>query len=167
MDVFSLFQNYGDTQQGAYDRFFRLFFDTELPHAVAEMTIFLKVSHIKHGQAAIRSIPPDSLDIAFGEAFNLIAKWSEDIDGELLIIHDQSSNMAKSKHIWDRAVGPNVPERVVGKDKRLCGTAAKSPKCSWVPLWFQLTESGLWSALPKNEKNHGCSDAFYKSKLTR
>jgi hypothetical protein len=108
-----------DRTQGAYDHFFRLFFDTELPRAVAEMTIFLKGSHIKHGQAAIRSIPPDSLDIAFGEAFNLIAKWSEDIKGELLIIHDQSSNMARSKHIWDRVVSPDVPERVVGKDKRL------------------------------------------------
>lgn len=104
---------------GSYDSFFRLFFDRDLPQIVAENTIFLKGSHIRHGMAAIQTIPPDALDIAFAEALNLVAKWAEGTEGELVIIHDQSSKMARSKHIWDRVVSPDVPEHIVGKDRRL------------------------------------------------
>jgi hypothetical protein len=108
-----------DRTPEAYERFFRLFFDRDLPRVVAENTIFIKGSHIRHGMAAILSIPQDALDIAFAEAFNLVAGWAEETEGELVIIHDQSSNMARSKHLWDRVVNPDVPARVVGKDRRL------------------------------------------------
>lgn len=102
-----------------YHAFFRLFFDSALPKPFEEHIIFLKGSHLRHGPDAIRAIPPDALDIAFATAFNLVATWSKSTEGDLVIIHDQSSKMAKSKRIWDRVVSPEIPPRVVGKDRRL------------------------------------------------
>lgn len=102
-----------------YDRFFKLFFRGNLPPDLKEATIFFRYSHNKHGPAEIFSVPPDSLDIACAEAFTLVAKWAEEIDGDLIIVHDQSSKMARNKKIWDRVVSPGVPERVVGWDRRL------------------------------------------------
>ena len=102
----------------SYNEFFRLFFEREFPGPVEDLIVFLRKSYTKYGFSEIKSINEDALDIAFPEALNLIAMWSSSLEGELIIMHDRSSTMAKNKKIWDRVVHTNVQETVVGYDRR-------------------------------------------------
>jgi hypothetical protein len=107
-----------DKSYPAYEAFFRLFLDHQFPEPLEDLLVFLKVSHRKHGPSILNNIPLDSLDIAFMETFTLVAKWSASLEGDIVLVHDKSSQMAKNKAIWERVVSPDVPEKVVGYDRR-------------------------------------------------
>lgn len=102
----------------AYDSFFKPIFETNFPKELDEFLIFLKAHHLRYGPSILRTIPEDSLEFAFAEAFTLVAKWSECIPGNFVITHDESSNMAKNRKAWEKAVHPDVPPKVVGYDRR-------------------------------------------------
>lgn len=102
----------------SYDSFFKLFFDNEFPKELNDFLSPLKLSHVKYGYSILDSMPDDSLDIAFAEAITLVAEWSKSIDGNMTLIHDKSSNMAKNKKIWDKILHPDIPEKIVGYDRR-------------------------------------------------
>ena len=80
--------------------------------------IFFKASHIKHGPSILDRMPLNSLDIAFAETFTLVSIWSKSLKGDIVLVHDKSSPMAKNKAIWERVVSSEVPEKVVGYDRR-------------------------------------------------
>lgn len=102
----------------AYDSFFKPIFETNFHKELDKFLIFLKVHHLRYGPSILRIIPEDSLEFAFAEAFTLVAEWSKSIPGNFVVTHDESSNMAKNKKAWDKAVHPDVPPKVVGYDRR-------------------------------------------------
>ena len=101
-----------------YNNFFKLFFKNRFPEVLEDLFVFFKACHIRYGTSLIAKVPRDSLDIAFSNAFALVAIWSEDIPGSITLIHDKSSNMAKRKDIWNRILHPDIPPALVGYDRR-------------------------------------------------
>lgn len=60
-----------------------------------------------------------ALDLSLSTAINLIGMWREKLGDEPIdLVHDQSSNMAKQKQLWDALVTPNAPPALVGHDTR-------------------------------------------------
>jgi hypothetical protein len=102
----------------AYEAFFRLICENKFHEELDEFFIFLKAHHKRYGPNFLLTMPKDSLEIAFAEAFNLVAEWSKSIQGNFSLIHDKSSNMAKNKKDWDKVLHPDVPPKVVGYDRR-------------------------------------------------
>jgi len=102
----------------AYEAFFRPICENQYPKELDEFFIFLKAHHVRYGPNFLRTVPKDSIEIAFSEAFNLVAEWSKFIRGNFSLIHDKSSNMAKKKKLWDKVLHPDVPPKVVGYDRR-------------------------------------------------
>jgi hypothetical protein len=60
-----------------------------------------------------------ALDLSFSTAINLMGMWRTKLGDEPIdLVHDQSSNMAKQKQLWDVLVSPNTPPALVGHDTR-------------------------------------------------
>ncbi len=102
----------------AYESFFKPLFETHFDKELDKFLDPLRVSHIRYGPNFLRSIPKESLEIAFAEALNLVAEWSKYITGNFTLVHDKSSNMAKNKKIWDKVLHPDVTPKIVGYDRR-------------------------------------------------
>lgn len=102
----------------SYENFFKPLFENEFDEELEEFLFAIKMFHIRNGPKRLAGIPKDSLEIAFAEAFNLVANWSKTIEGNFSLVHDKSSNMAKNKKAWDTVLHPNVPEKTVGYDRR-------------------------------------------------
>jgi hypothetical protein len=60
-----------------------------------------------------------SLDLAIAMAFALANWWQMDLREPLQLIHDQSSNMANQRDVWDPIVDPAVPPALVGVGSRV------------------------------------------------
>jgi hypothetical protein len=104
----------------SYERFFKPLFEKEFPQVVDELLVLLKAFHMRLGYGFIKSIPENSLDIAFTDALILMNEWKDAIasDDNIILIHDSSSNMAKEKRFWDVLVHPQMAPKVVGFDRR-------------------------------------------------
>lgn len=102
----------------SYDNFFRIFFEDKYPESLKEVFIPFMGYHHRLGPPAVFALPENMLNIAFSEAFNLVAEWSKSIEGNWSLVHDNSSNMAKDKDIWDAVTHPEVTPTVVGYDRR-------------------------------------------------
>ena len=59
-----------------------------------------------------------NLDIALSAAVKLMEIWRNRKGEAFTLIHDNSSNMSKVQHIWDKIVSPTIPEILVGYDRR-------------------------------------------------
>jgi len=103
----------------AYESFFRPLFETKFSKNLEEFIFPLKLHHHRYGPDFLHTLPEKPLEIAFAEAFVLVAKWSQCITGNFTLIHDQSSTMAKNKKAWDKVLHPDVPPTIVGYDKKL------------------------------------------------
>lgn len=60
-----------------------------------------------------------NLDLAMPLAFSLANWWQMDLREPLQIIHDQTSNMAQYRELWDALVDPAVAEAIVGVGSRI------------------------------------------------
>lgn len=56
--------------------------------------------------------PKDSLDFALTAAFQLLAWWRYEIDGEIEVAHDVSANMSRREDVWRALTNPDWPPRV-------------------------------------------------------
>jgi hypothetical protein len=101
-----------------YEAFFRPLFENKFHKELDELLISLKAHHLRYGPSFLRTMPKESLEIAFAEAFTLVAEWSKSIRHNFSIVHDKSSNMAKNKKAWDKVLHPDIPPKVVGYDRR-------------------------------------------------
>ena len=104
----------------SYDSFFKPLFDNQFPEEVDELLSLLQAFHIRFGYPFLQTLPADVLDIALTEALTLMNEWKINIpeSENIILIHDQSSNMAKEKEFWDKLVSPNAPPKTVGYDRR-------------------------------------------------
>lgn len=102
----------------SYHNFFRMFYEEKYPDTLDEIYVLFKAYHHRLGPRAVFALPDNMLNIAFSEAFNLVAEWSKIIKGNWSLVHDNSSNMAKDKDMWEAVTHPEVPPAVVGYDRR-------------------------------------------------
>ena len=58
------------------------------------------------------------VDVSFTLALGVMASWAGKHGGNMSVVHDASSNMSKQKAQWDKVVPPNVPQAVIGFDRR-------------------------------------------------
>lgn len=101
-----------------YEQFFQLFLSDKLSPELDELFTSIKYSYFKKGFPLLNTIPLKSLDIAFSEALMLMSRWANDISGNIVLIHDESSAMAKERTLWDNLVSPDVPNITLGYDRR-------------------------------------------------
>jgi len=109
-----------DRTYPAYESFFKPLFETKISKNLEEYIFPLKLHHHRYSLPDFfNSLSEKPLEIAFAEALVLVAKWSESINGNFSLIHDNSSTMAKNKKAWDKVLHPDIDPVIVGYDKRL------------------------------------------------
>lgn len=60
-----------------------------------------------------------ALDLSLSTAIILIGMWRGILDEEpIALVHDQSTNMAKQRAMWEAIVSPSAPPAIVGHDTR-------------------------------------------------
>lgn len=116
--IFNFQQMMRKRTYAAYESFFRPLYETTFDKKLEYFIFPLKVNHFRYGTSILKTIPKNSLEFAFAEAFTLVAEWSKTITGNFIVTHDASSNMAKNKKAWDKVINPDVPPKVVGYDRR-------------------------------------------------
>lgn len=62
----------------------------------------------------LRGLSGDYLDVAAAVAFPLMHRWKERIGPGFSVLHDESSNMTRSKWMWDILVADDAPPATVG-----------------------------------------------------
>ena len=112
----------------SYEQFFKPIFENKFDEKLEKLLFTIKVFHFRNGPQRLRAIPKDSLEISFAEAFNLVSYWSKEIYGNFSLVHDQSSNMARNKKTWDKVLHPDVPNKIVGYDRRTMSFPIRTEK---------------------------------------
>ena len=103
--------------QEAYDAFAKVVLSAK--NGAAKLLTPVAGAIRLHGKRFFDQLPEKRLlDVSFAAAFSLVDMWAKDSTDNIQIIHDASSNMAKQKDIWDRLVNSDVPEALVGYDRR-------------------------------------------------
>jgi hypothetical protein len=94
-----------------------------IPHPMEQIDDFRQrivaaLKHVGYG-GVLRGLDRGVLDLSLSTAMNLIGMWRWRIDDEpFQLIHDQSTNMAKQKRMWDALVSETARPAVVGYDNR-------------------------------------------------
>jgi hypothetical protein len=70
---------------------------------------FFAASFDTLGYDHVVALPPRVLDIALPGLVQLGHCWNERHAGQWEVVHDQSSNMAKQKWLWDQYSSPTMP----------------------------------------------------------
>jgi hypothetical protein len=102
----------------AYDGFFRYLFEYRGNEIVEPVLDLLRASHSTVGYSLVDSLPKKALDVSLTAGLNMMAEWRKEIDDDIVLIHDQSSNMADQKELWEKFMDPGVPEITIGYDRR-------------------------------------------------
>ena len=100
-------------------RFFEFVFKEYASESLNEELEPLRSAFRYFGLNILDSLSKHPLDIAMGQAMLLVSEWKKDNNESITVIHDQSSNMARQKYIWDALVSPDIPETVLGYDRRV------------------------------------------------
>ena len=75
----------------------------------AEILRYFWLSFPMLGLPHIRDLPKRVLDLALPGLMFIGHKWRERDEGPWEVVHDQSSNMAKQRWLWDALTSPDVP----------------------------------------------------------
>jgi len=100
----------------SYQTFFEPILLQEYSSNLNELLNFFRGSHVKYGYELLET--KDHLDIAVSLTLNLISLWQQDLNDGIVLVHDDSSAMARERKIWDAIVDPNLPSIEVGYDRR-------------------------------------------------
>lgn len=93
------------------------------PHPIGpvehfRVMIFGHLLHLEHG-GVVSGLARGALDLSLTTALTLISMWRSILgDEQIDLVHDQSTNMAKQKQIWEAIVSPTAPPAIVGQDTR-------------------------------------------------
>lgn len=148
----------------AYQSFFELLTSESYSEDLCELLNFFRMSHIHFGRELLNT--KDNLEIAVSCTLALMFSWRQDIEDDIILVHDRSSAMAKQKQIWDTVVDPNVEPVEVGYDRRkvsfpirVIETCSEDSKC-WSGLQLvdilagAFTDCIKWLLEGKDESNH-------------
>ncbi|MEA5501283.1 DUF3800 domain-containing protein [Limnoraphis robusta Tam1] len=116
----SLLKNFQDMMrlrsEESYQAFFEPLFRQKYSEDLDQLLDFFRASYVEFGYELLETA--DHLDIAVSCTLDLMILWRKDIDDDIVLIHDNSSAMAKERKIWDTVVDPNLPSIEVGYDRR-------------------------------------------------
>lgn len=70
------------------------------------------------GYEHLRSIPDRLTDLGTYHLMEQVSHWSDQTDQAINVIHDESSALAREQHVWDVLLDPDLPDAVVGQDRR-------------------------------------------------
>lgn len=110
-------------RERSYQRKFELNWVLREPHPISPVETFRKMIfgalvHLDYW-GVFEALPWGALDLSFSTAINLISMWRAKLGDEPIeLMHDQSTNMAKQKQLWDILVSPTTPPAIVGHDSR-------------------------------------------------
>lgn len=122
-ELLSRFQIFArNPNSDTYDQFFGFVMincETRQEHT-AEWLRYLLSSQLRLGKQELMAIPPHSLEFGLTAALVLLNRLrgtmkSED---EFVVIHDNSSEMARESWLWETITNPDVPGAVTGWDTR-------------------------------------------------
>lgn len=123
----------------SYNDFFSMF-DFYYNQKIEDLFMLIKAWDMKKGHRGLDELPKDSLCISFAELFTITHWWSRDLKEKFIITHDGSSPIAKEEKNWKKVVDPEIPEAVVGYDRRtfsfpiLVNTLQFEPSMNWAGL---------------------------------
>ena len=100
----------------SYKAFFEPLSTQDYPQDLVELLTYLRGSHTKFGYGLLEDY--SSLDIATSCTLSLMSYWQHDLSEDLILIHDNSSAMAKDRRIWDVLVDHSLHPIEVGYDRR-------------------------------------------------
>lgn len=89
----------------SYDCFFELVFEKTYPDSINGLLDIFRGIDIVIGSDILDT--NDNLNIPLSCTFSLMSDWRKDISGNIILIHDASSQMAKNGDIWNALVKPN------------------------------------------------------------
>jgi hypothetical protein len=100
----------------SYQTFFNQVFTKNASKELDGILNFFRESHLQFGYELLET--KDHLNITVTCTLALMNFWRQEIDDDIILIHDNSSAMAKERAIWDAIVDPNLPSIKVGYDRR-------------------------------------------------
>ncbi|MFB2897175.1 DUF3800 domain-containing protein [Aerosakkonemataceae cyanobacterium BLCC-F50] len=116
----NLLINFQEMMRSRTEKAYQAFFDSILTNNssedINELLNCFRESHSLFGYELLNT--SQHLDIAVTCTFTLMSLWRQDLNDDILLIHDNSSAMAKERKIWDVIVDPNLPSDEVGYDRR-------------------------------------------------
>ncbi len=90
----------------------------EADRVVRDVLEFLLIAEGKLGYEHLRNFREHPLDVALTGLEKTVSHWRDKTEEELVVIHDESSNLARQRWVWDALSSPNLPEVEVGYDTR-------------------------------------------------
>jgi hypothetical protein len=81
---------------------------------VEESLDYLRLPLRRLPREHLLKFPPNALDLSMTTGLQCMYAWKRAGVGEMKVIHDASSNMAKRKAFWDAILSPNAPPAFVG-----------------------------------------------------
>lgn len=128
--VFAVLQVEGATVLDQLLKRFQDMIRTRTDEAVGEFAKFLAVRHetsvidevldmIRSSFAQlepddITTLPPRALDLSFTMALSAIYVWRQAGCTDMDVVHDESTNMARQKALWDGILSPTAPPSRIG-----------------------------------------------------
>lgn len=79
-----------------------------------DILVFFLGGERELGFPHLRSLPNRSIDPIFTTAHSTVGHWRKHKDQPLKLVHDQSSNFAKDKELWDLMTSPDMDRATIG-----------------------------------------------------
>lgn len=102
-----------------YEAFFAMVREPQRHPLVDQLFHLLRACENIYGRNLIDRDELGNLDLAIPMAFALANWWQMDVAEPLRIVHDQTSNLAEYRDLWDALVDPAVAQAVVGVGGRV------------------------------------------------
>ena len=83
-----------------------------------DVLVYLLGGEMKLGYQELQHIPRRAIDPAFTTAAETCSYWRKHTVDPLVLIHDNSSSLAKDKWLWDLVTSPDIEQRTIGLPHR-------------------------------------------------
>ena len=105
--------------RGDYESFFDLIRRPHRNKDVDKLLDFLRVYDRVIGYREFsETLDNNQLDLALTTAVQIMGSWRSQIEGEIVLYHDISSNMSRQSDVWNALMDPSLPSTEVGYDRR-------------------------------------------------
>jgi hypothetical protein len=100
------------------DKFERILNERDEPEPLREVLGYYRLALAHLGSDLLEILHPSHLDLVLSLSLGVMAEWSERGDAPFRVIQDQCSEMARDKVVWAAVTSPDVPQQLVGWDRR-------------------------------------------------